>query len=227
MQSRYYDATICRFINADGYVSTGQGVIGNNMFAYCNNNPVMGYDPTGEYCVANKDGTDTNYLDDWLIEGAGAGGYGGTGNYFGYGTSYYSYSIRNYSSATNIPRYYNVTGAVSVNDGMAVGSSGTTIIYRSVSSAEALDIKNTGQFNISPNGMDCKQFGFDYGETAQFGQKVGQNIIVSARIPTSSLGRFYTQGVDTSIFRHGTLTVYGDDIGYFNQLIAGTIVFYR
>ncbi len=32
------------------------------MFAYCNNNPVMGYDPTGEYCVANKDGTDTNYL---------------------------------------------------------------------------------------------------------------------------------------------------------------------
>ena len=119
LQSRYYDAKICRFINADGYVSTGQGVIGNNMFSYCNNNPVMGYDPTGEYCVANKDSTDTNYLDDWLIEGAGAGGYGGTGNYFGYGTSYYSYSIRSYSSATNNPRYYNVTGAVSVNDGMA------------------------------------------------------------------------------------------------------------
>ena len=124
LQSRYYDATICRFINADGYVSTGQGVIGNNMFAYCNNNPVMGYDPTGEYCVANKDGTDTNYLDDWLIEGAGAGGYGGTGNYFGYGTSYYSYSIRNYSSATNNLRYYNVVGAVSVNDGMATSNSG-------------------------------------------------------------------------------------------------------
>ena len=56
------------------------------MFAYCNNNPVMGYDPTGEYCVANKDGTDTNYLDDWLIEGAGVsggsigGGFGGNGN---------------------------------------------------------------------------------------------------------------------------------------------------
>ena len=86
LQSRYYDATICRFINADGYVSTGQGILGNNMFAYCNNNPVMGYDPTGEYCVANKDGTDTNYLDDWLIEGAGVsggsigGGFGG-GNY--------------------------------------------------------------------------------------------------------------------------------------------------
>ena len=37
-----------RFINADALVSTGQGVLGNNMFAYCNNNPVSNYDPTGE-----------------------------------------------------------------------------------------------------------------------------------------------------------------------------------
>ena len=29
-------------------VSTGQGVLGNNMFAYCNNNPVNFWDPTGE-----------------------------------------------------------------------------------------------------------------------------------------------------------------------------------
>ena len=49
LQSRYYDPNICRFINADGYVSTGQGLIGYNMFAYCGNNPVMGYDPTGHW----------------------------------------------------------------------------------------------------------------------------------------------------------------------------------
>ena len=36
-----------RFINADVYVSTGQGLLGYNMFSYCGNNPVMGYDPTG------------------------------------------------------------------------------------------------------------------------------------------------------------------------------------
>ena len=48
LQSRYYDAKICRFINADGYVSTGQGILGNNMFAYCNNNPVNYVDPFGE-----------------------------------------------------------------------------------------------------------------------------------------------------------------------------------
>ena len=48
LQSRYYDAKICRFINADGYVSTGQGLTGYNMFAYCGNNPVNRVDPTGE-----------------------------------------------------------------------------------------------------------------------------------------------------------------------------------
>lgn len=36
-----------RFINADSYTSTGQGVLGNNMFAYCNNNPVNHTDPSG------------------------------------------------------------------------------------------------------------------------------------------------------------------------------------
>ena len=49
LQSRYYDPTTMRFINADGYVSTGQGMNGHNMFAYCGNNPVMYSDPTGEF----------------------------------------------------------------------------------------------------------------------------------------------------------------------------------
>ena len=36
-----------RFINADSYASTGQGVLGNNMFAYCLNNPTNSSDPCG------------------------------------------------------------------------------------------------------------------------------------------------------------------------------------
>ena len=36
-----------RFINADAYASTGQGILGNNMFAYCNNNPISRIDPSG------------------------------------------------------------------------------------------------------------------------------------------------------------------------------------
>ena len=49
LQSRYYNPQWGRFLNADGYVSTGTGLLGYNMFAYCNNNPVMFTDPTGEF----------------------------------------------------------------------------------------------------------------------------------------------------------------------------------
>ena len=49
VSSRYYDPEIGRFINADGYVSTGQGVLGYNMFAYCGNDPVNRKGPTGQF----------------------------------------------------------------------------------------------------------------------------------------------------------------------------------
>ncbi len=47
-QSRYYNPELGRFINADKYATTGQGFIGSNMFAYCNNNPIIYSDTTGE-----------------------------------------------------------------------------------------------------------------------------------------------------------------------------------
>ena len=50
LQSRYYNAEVGRFLNADGYLTTGQGVLSYNMFAYCGNNPVMYSDPSG-HCL--------------------------------------------------------------------------------------------------------------------------------------------------------------------------------
>ena len=47
LQSRYYIPSIGRLLNADGLVSTGQGILGNNMFAYCESNPVNAVDHTG------------------------------------------------------------------------------------------------------------------------------------------------------------------------------------
>ena len=47
LQSRYYNPKIGRFINADAYISTGQNFAGNNMFAYCINNPVNMVDVAG------------------------------------------------------------------------------------------------------------------------------------------------------------------------------------
>ena len=49
LQSRYYDFANCRFINADTFATTdANGFLSANMFAYCENNPVMRTDPTGE-----------------------------------------------------------------------------------------------------------------------------------------------------------------------------------
>ena len=51
LNSRYYDPETGRFINADTYVSTGQGLSGNNMFAYCNGNPIINIDIDGEWAA--------------------------------------------------------------------------------------------------------------------------------------------------------------------------------
>ena len=52
LQTRYYDPTICRFINADNYELLGtlaQTVGQLNLYSYCANNPIMYTDETGEF----------------------------------------------------------------------------------------------------------------------------------------------------------------------------------
>ncbi len=100
----------------------------------------------------------------------------------------------------------------------------TTTLYRSVSSAEANDIKNTGKFNLSPTAMECKQFGFNFYETKQFGEHYGQNIIVQVRVPTNMIRDFCNVSVDSTIFKSGTLTVYAEQLEKFNQAVKGTII---
>ena len=48
LMTRYYDPEVCRFISADVYMTTGQGVLGGNMWAYCLNNPILYSDTLGE-----------------------------------------------------------------------------------------------------------------------------------------------------------------------------------
>ena len=49
LKSRYYSPEVGRFLNVDGYVQTGQGLLDKNMFAYCLNNPVMMTDKDGNF----------------------------------------------------------------------------------------------------------------------------------------------------------------------------------
>ena len=52
LQSRYYDPETGRFINADGYVATPTGsLLSSNMFSYCENNPVIMLDTTGDFAL--------------------------------------------------------------------------------------------------------------------------------------------------------------------------------
>ena len=57
-------------MNADAYASTGQGFLGHNMFAYCQNNPLSKVDPTGHYAewVYRYFGTAYNY-EKWIKYG--------------------------------------------------------------------------------------------------------------------------------------------------------------
>lgn len=52
LQSRYYDPSICRFINSDvpEIAKISKGITaGSNSFAYCNNNPINDSDPSGAF----------------------------------------------------------------------------------------------------------------------------------------------------------------------------------
>lgn len=74
LQSRYYDPTTGRFISADVLLSTGQGVLGHNCYAYCLGNPVNMCDNSGSAatwsnttaaCDGGSNAEDADE-DDWL-----------------------------------------------------------------------------------------------------------------------------------------------------------------
>lgn len=52
LQSRYYNPAMGRFITADNYPTTAQGFVGNNMFAYCGNNPILREDTSGTFWLS-------------------------------------------------------------------------------------------------------------------------------------------------------------------------------
>ena len=134
LQSRYYNPAWGRFLNEDGYISTGTGLLGYNMYAYCNNNPVMGYDPTGygDVCVEDFNEDNNPFNDLGHPQGRGGG--------IDPGTAYHTYTVRcqtaaydgalsgyhssGVSHAMVNPGYYYVPGAVTVTDDMAVTNDG-------------------------------------------------------------------------------------------------------
>ena len=53
LQTRYYDPEVGRFLNMDAVDNADPSTLGGlNLYAYCNNNPVMYVDPTGTSFIA-------------------------------------------------------------------------------------------------------------------------------------------------------------------------------
>ena len=53
LNARYYDPNVGRFISPDAILGANGGLQGYNLFAYCNNNPVMYIDPNGNLYLPN------------------------------------------------------------------------------------------------------------------------------------------------------------------------------
>ena len=77
VSSRYYDPEIGRWINADdtAYLGADGTPLSYNLFAYCKNNPVMGYDPTGHFLIS------TAVLIGAIVGGVIGGTVGGVSTY--------------------------------------------------------------------------------------------------------------------------------------------------
>ena len=71
LQSRYYDPVVGRFLNSDVAIGANGGIIGYNLFAYCNNNPVIHIDSLGQCMQMWADGKQgpcpgPEYCDDYV-----------------------------------------------------------------------------------------------------------------------------------------------------------------
>ena len=238
-------------------MSAGSDLTGTNLFAYCGNNPVMRFDPTGHawghwiagaaivaLCAVATVITCGGFAaaaTAVCMVGSGVAALSTASTiaaaaFIGSATTYgvaalsaasNSRTANDFATQGNWGTVAATAGGAAFNASSAYASTRTpkTTVYRSVSYAEAQDIKNTGKFQTAQGGMESKQFGFSLDETRHFGSMMGQDIIVSAKVPNSMLNQLYTGGVDTSIFRAGTLTVYDDQLQAFNQAVGGTIKF--
>ena len=76
LQTRYYDPEIGRFINADSfkYLGADGPIHGMNLYAYCGNNPIMGYDPSGTFWnqIGEFFNNTWNAISDWFSNTFGA-----------------------------------------------------------------------------------------------------------------------------------------------------------
>ena len=106
LQSRFYDPGLGAFNAPDAFVSTGQGLLGNNMFAYCNNNPVGFVDESGaaaKSCLSADGQIDNAPWHDVSPSGGGrlSGNYSSGNNYGSPADKFYTVRLIKYVTNTD------------------------------------------------------------------------------------------------------------------------------
>ena len=195
LQSRYYDPELSRFLNADALVSTGQGVLGNNMFAYCRNNPVIRKDVTGmeDLCqTSNED--DGNPANDFFpVTGGGGGASGNSSNPGNGGGANAPGSLPLVPSATG--RHMTVPGVPTeekqeihhIVEQCQIGKSGFSsaeinLINNKVAIPRSAHHKISGHYSSKPaelNGLRVRDWlaGKTFEEQYEYGLKILQQIL--------------------------------------------------
>lgn len=165
-------------------VSTGQGFIGNNMFVYCNNNPVHLADPTGEIAIT------TLILIGSAIVGAVAAGYTAYVEYqAGFSTEQIitdsiivglcAFNIT-YSCGMTLYQCYQyycyLNGLTPVTDIGGNPSADQTTLYRAVSPEEYNSTTNSQTFTSGPNSYeDSKYFATTQADAQRWGELMYKN----------------------------------------------------
>ena len=203
-----------------------------NLYAYCDNNPIMRVDTTGaiwetvfdvislgasavEVCM-NPD-------DPW----AWAGLAGDLIDLIPFVTG-----VGEVTRGVKVSRKVvdTLDEAADATRTLSKGGSATKDIYRAVGVDEYYDIMSTKSFRgIEGKTMAAKEFGNSFSETLDFANRsinIDKVAIIKVTIPESVYNRLNHMSLDPAIFKSGTPVVEPHMLEYFNRNIIGLEHFY-
>ena len=180
LQSRYYDPEVGRFINADVMISTGQGLLGNNMFAYCNNNPVSLADPSGTACCALFDDNQILHL---IIRDYSSCG----------GNSYASGGVSTRGSSISIKEYLNTNDPEVVLENLEkdnIAYYNDVFVIKTPFDASF----SFGFIGLSKQQQNADVLRHEYGHTVQLGNMGVGSYITNVTLPSITINLLDRKG---------------------------------
>ena len=140
LNSRYYDPNTGRFLNADGVIGINSGVASYNLFAYCSNEPINHYDPSGYRTFECCPHGNCPYCSQGTTAGSSSSGVGGTTDFWSE-----NFGVHQYTTTFKVEEleyfnlfFFNVTAVTGVShDETTYGGEKTFTAYHNLSDGNA------------------------------------------------------------------------------------------